>query len=540
MNAPNVDHNLRLVGLAFAGADLVFEVDGEGRITFVLGAAEGMTGRSDRALVGQSWTSLVGEDEADMLASLPATLGLGERFGPAAVALPKGRSAAGLVRYANLSAFRLPQRPSFLCCALSLGSRAAGSRTPRTADGFLAGDDPAAAISQTLTDAEEAGAIVRLDLVELEGLQKLISGMSSEEGRQTRRRLAATFRADSYGGVGAAEVGPDRFALVRSAGASAEDLATRVKVAAGADLAAKIAELPTDKQSAVQSAKAVRYALDRFIAAGPEAASKGFLGTVNRMVGESAKLKQMVTDDSVVLEYQPVVDLIGRRAHHFEALARFGNDGAGEMIRLAEEMDLIADFDATVLRAAVKALETASSDTRIAVNVSASSLLKPQFLSRLDEVCGKTHGLRGRLMFEVTESQVIEDLAKAELIITELRRLGHQVCLDDFGAGAASFDYLRRLSFDFIKIDGRFIQSLETGNREAKLVKHLAAIGADLGSRTIAEMIETEARAEMVLRLGVNLGQGWAFAKPGPEPVWSPASPAAPALKRVGASESWG
>jgi len=540
MNGPNVDQNLRLVGLAFAGADLVFEVDREGKITFVLGAAQGMTGRSSEALVGQSWTDLVAADEADMLAALPTTLGLGERFGPAAVALPSGRSAAGIVRYANLSAFRLPQRPLYLSCAFSLGSRAAGAQAMRTADGFLAGDDPAAAVSQTLADAQEAGASVRLDLVELEGLQKLISGMPPEEGRQARRRLAVTLRTESYGGVGGAEVGLDRFALVRGAGASAEDLATRLQLAAGTDITAKVAQLPAGTGSALQNAKAVRHALDRFIAAGPEAASKGFLGTVNRMVGESAKLKQMLTEDSVTLQFQPVVDLKSRRAHHFEALARFGEHGdAGEMIRLAEEMDLIADFDAAVVRAAVKALDSAGSDTRIAVNVSASSLLKPRFLSRLDEICSRWAGSRGRLLFEVTETQVLDDLAKADLVIAELRRLGHQVCLDDFGAGAASFDYLRRLAFDFIKIDGRFIQSLEGGTREAQLVKHLSDLCADLGSRTIAEMIETESRAELVTHLGVQLGQGWAFARPGPEPVWAP--PSAPVvLKRAGVAETWG
>jgi EAL domain-containing protein (putative c-di-GMP-specific phosphodiesterase class I) len=178
--------------------------------------------------------------------------------------------------------------------------------------------------------------------------------------------------------------------------------------------------------------------------------------------------------------------------------------------------------------------------TRIAANLSAHSLMIEGFLEEILGL-GGGGGLRGRLILEITETRQLRDLDQANARIARLRSAGHVVCLDDFGAGAASLDYLRRLEVDFIKIDGRYIQSMTEGSRDALLVKHLVALCNDLGVATIAEMIETEPVARLALDLGVQLGQGWAFSKPLEKPRWSPpASAPAPARTRPGSREYWG
>ena len=132
---------------------------------------------------------------------------------------------------------------------------------------------------------------------------------------------------------------------------------------------------------------------------------------------------------------------------------------------------------------------------------------------------------------------MIGDLDVASAIIRRLKSLGHAVCLDDFGAGAASLDYLRRLDIDIVKIDGRYVQALRRGGRDAVLLKHIVALCSDLGMTTIAEMVETRDAANLLRDLGVELGQGWHFAKPLPKPQWRVAAP--PPVKRMGAVEEW-
>jgi EAL domain-containing protein (putative c-di-GMP-specific phosphodiesterase class I) len=189
----------------------------------------------------------------------------------------------------------------------------------------------------------------------------------------------------------------------------------------------------------------------------------------------------------------------------------------------------------------VRELQLQPKTTRIAANLSAHSLMIEGFLEEMLGLVGNAPDIRSRLILEITETRKINDLERANTLIARLRQAGHVVCLDDFGAGAASLDYLRRLEVDFIKIDGRYIQSMTEGSRDALVVKHLVALCRELGVATIAEMIETDGVARLSQDLGVELGQGWAFSTPLDKPKWKPPAPAPkPARTRSGARDVWG
>jgi EAL domain-containing protein (putative c-di-GMP-specific phosphodiesterase class I) len=252
-------------------------------------------------------------------------------------------------------------------------------------------------------------------------------------------------------------------------------------------------------------------------------------------VADSSRFKAMVREGRFELVYQPVVDLRTRGVHHYEALTRFESGGGpAETIKLAEELGLVVEFDLAVVKTVVAALRDSTPETRIAANLSAFSLEAPGFV---DDVLLTTLAfptLRPRLLLEVTESHRLSDLPAANTQIQRLRAAGHVVCLDDFGAGSASLDYLRELEADIVKFDGRFVRALESRPREAILLKRLAELCAELGIVTVAEMIETEDVAQRVAGLGVKLGQGWLFGRPGPRPAVPPAP------RRQGAKETWG
>jgi EAL domain-containing protein (putative c-di-GMP-specific phosphodiesterase class I) len=234
----------------------------------------------------------------------------------------------------------------------------------------------------------------------------------------------------------------------------------------------------------------------------------------------------MVAAGGFALAYQPVVSLKDGRLHHFEALARFAPGASPDLtIRFAEELDLIRELDLAVTAAVVDALARSPADIRIAVNVSALSLMTPGFVDAFEAVAAPV--APERMMVEVTETQDLGDLDRAAAIITHLRRDGRSVCLDDFGAGAATLEYLRRLDVDFVKIDGRYVRDAGAVPRDAVILKHMVALCRELGVATIAEMVETAETAALLSSLGVDLVQGFAYSRPLPEPRWEQDPPKA-------------
>ncbi len=530
----------RLLGLAFAGADLVFEIDSEGSITFALGAAERLTGRPDQDLVGRDWAALFKSSEITLLDTLRTTLGPGERRGPLPMTLAE-RKTPNAPESASLSVFRLPQLGTRLSCALSAGGSGGGTPYPRDRDGFTPAESFSAAAEYLLKEAEKAGLVLTLDLVEVRGLRERLSRLSPDMAERTRRQIEATLRAESYAGVGGAELSSDRFAIMRPADAPNARLVEGLSAASGGSSRPQLARMSLDGAASSQNMRTLRLALDRYIEAGSDAATSGFRDTVARTLRDSDRFRDIVARGAFQLAYQPVVSLATGELHHFEALARFSRDTSpAETIQLAEDLEMIQAFDLSVVRRLLRELQSLPVTTRIAANLSAHSLMIEGFLEEILGL-GRGGGLRGRLILEITETRQLRDLDQANARIARLRSAGHVVCLDDFGAGAASLDYLRRLEVDFIKIDGRYIQSMTEGSRDALLVKHLVALCNDLGVATIAEMIETEPVARLALDLGVQLGQGWAFSKPLEKPRWSPPALApAPARTRSGSREYWG
>jgi len=545
MSAPK-NQKLQFLGLAFCAADLVFEIDGRGLISLALGAAEQLAGTSAAEMQGLHWSDLMGPDEADLLAAMLENLRPGERQGPIRVRLAP-RAAGRLDRHANLSVFRLPQNGGSLSCALSVGDAAPTAAVTRHG-GLIDRAAFETAMAAAIAEAAASGSSARLALVQLGGLTNAMSGLDGPQAEEARRKIAAALRLESQAGVGAAEIADERFALVRSASTSVERLTQRIRQICGEAVTTVTAELVVGGDAPEQGLRAVRYALDRYIAEGADKAADGFESMLTRTAEESVKFRAALTGGAFHVVYQPVVQLGDRGAHHYEALTRFeGTESPAAAIQLAEELGLIMELDFAVAKTVVGVLD-ADPQVKIAANISAVSLMNPRFIASLVTLTARAPKLRPRLLFEITETHTLADLADAGRVVASLRELGHPVCLDDFGAGAATLEYLSRLEVDFIKFDGRYIKSLDRQPRDSAVIKHVVALCRELGIGTIAEMIETEEVAQVARRLGVALGQGWLYGKPTltiSNPVQRPAasvaaSTARPAARRRGATETWG
>jgi EAL domain-containing protein (putative c-di-GMP-specific phosphodiesterase class I) len=247
-------------------------------------------------------------------------------------------------------------------------------------------------------------------------------------------------------------------------------------------------------------------------------------------------MTKTVGEGAFEIAYQPISDLVSGKVSHYEALARFANpEGTQETVKFIEALGIANVFDLAVASKVLDLVE-GQSGAHIAFNVSGATIASPSSFGMLAGILTKRRKLAPRTLIEITETAAIADLESAGKAIGSLRDMGYRVGLDDFGAGAASINYLHAFPVDFVKFDGAMLKKIGSSKRDDALLAGLAKLWAEMGVTTIAEWIETEAMAKSARELGFQHGQGKWLGAPLAE---LPAAPVA-AARRKGVTESWG
>lgn len=228
------------------------------------------------------------------------------------------------------------------------------------------------------------------------------------------------------------------------------------------------------------------------------------------------RFRDAVMNGRLMAARQPIVETRSGAISHYEILARFnGEDSPVSLIAAAERSGQIAHLDYIMVSAAAAQLEAnPDPEYRLAVNISGESL---QRVDVIRELCAAISGHtfhRSRLIIEITESVQINDIETAARAVNTLRSSGISVSLDDFGAGSASFGYLRALDVDGLKFDGSFLQESEVNIRGLALMRNVARMCAELGITSVGERIETESDRRMLLEAGVKYAQGYLYGRP--------------------------
>jgi len=296
-------------------------------------------------------------------------------------------------------------------------------------------------------------------------------------------------------------------------------------------------------------AQVLRFAINSFAEKGlgefhPASMNDVMHELVSHTVARVAAVRDTIDEGKISIAYQPIVSLRDRRVHHWEALCRPDDEqGPSGVVRFAEQTGLAIDFDLLVVSKVIKALTEANArglKPTIALNISARSVDNDMFLSAFRQLLEQQAAICPQLMIEITETERLSDLARAENVIQEFRRQRVRVCLDDFGAGASSFSYLEHLSIDALKIDGRFVRAMLDKRADAAIVRAVVQMCVELNIRSIGEMVETEQQAARLVQYGVELGQGFLFGPPNRLEDFSASKPLAPRnLKRKGVVETW-
>lgn len=230
------------------------------------------------------------------------------------------------------------------------------------------------------------------------------------------------------------------------------------------------------------------------------------------------RIIRALNERRMILALQPIVTCCERKPAFYEALLRMREpDGtitpAGAFIPVAERLGLVRLIDHRMLELSVKVLRAAP-NLKISLNVSGETTSDPAWLDALRGLTGSDRSLTSRMMVEITETTAISDIKESAAFVKSLRELGCRVAIDDFGAGYSSFQNLRRLDFDIVKIDGAFVRDLPNSREDQILVRALIDLARNFAMETVAEWVTDEATARIVEEAGVSYMQGFHFGEP--------------------------
>ena len=210
---------------------------------------------------------------------------------------------------------------------------------------------------------------------------------------------------------------------------------------------------------------------------------------------------------------------------HLEVLIRLHDERGvlvppSSFLPAAERFGIVKLVDRWVVREAFsilagrRAIKDATPITSCAINLSGATIGDAAFLDFLKETFAEFRIPPQTICFEVTETTAIINIEAARGFVQDLRRLGCTFALDDFGSGMSSFNYLKELPVDLLKIDGAFVKNLLTDRADRAMVEMINHVGHVMGKRIVAEFVETEAVADALRDIGVDYGQGFGIAPP--------------------------
>jgi len=238
-------------------------------------------------------------------------------------------------------------------------------------------------------------------------------------------------------------------------------------------------------------------------------------------------LLEMLQEERVETHYQPIVDAGDpREIFAYEALFRGrerdgGFVGGGPIFGLASEADLLFQVDLAARRSAVGGYQTAglAPDKRVFINFTPTSIYDPAYCLRTTFQAVREAGIDpGQIVFEVVESEEVNDLDTLVRTLDQYRRAGFGVALDDLGSGFASLNLLHTLKPDFVKLDMGLIQGVDGDGHKAAIAGKLLEASRETGTRTVAEGVERMEELHWLRDNGADLLQGFLFARPAAQP----------------------
>ncbi len=236
------------------------------------------------------------------------------------------------------------------------------------------------------------------------------------------------------------------------------------------------------------------------------------------------ELRQAINNDELILHFQPKVTSKTGRINAVEALVRWNHPRHGilppnEFIPLAERTGLIEELTIWVLKKSLRQgaiWRDRKLKITIAVNISALSLLNPEFPEVLDGLLTAFNFPEELLIMEITETSIMVDPERSLAILDRIHQKGVQLSIDDFGTGYSSLAYLKKLPVSELKIDKSFVTDMLTSESDATIVNATIQLGHNLGLQVVAEGVENQQTYNTLRSMGCDLQQGFFISRPVP------------------------
>lgn len=290
------------------------------------------------------------------------------------------------------------------------------------------------------------------------------------------------------------------------------------------DVHAGVAAYPADGDAPDSILEHAGLAAEQAKAAHEAVAVYRVPGGTDELLGLTLKgdLADAIRNNEIELFFQPRIRLHDGSLVGAEALARWQHPVQGYVrpdifIRIAEDSGLILELSRLVFRKALQALaawHAAGHRLSISVNASAHDFREPEMCRRLEALLHEYEIKPEYVIFEITETVLMENIENAARVVEELHALGIKISIDDFGTGYSSFAYLARLPFDEIKIDRSFVSHMDKRSVDATVVETLIQLGHKLDLTVVAEGIESGDVLSRLSALGCDEAQGFFIARP--------------------------
>lgn len=524
----------RFVKLAFCRADVLFELDARQMVAFAAGATPVLLGADPDVLQGRPFASLLSERErvrvGGLLTGLPAPGRLDDT-----IVYVEGAGKQAL--RTTMAGYRTEHGDGGYFLALKVERAAAPPKAPLPEEDKLHEKGAFGQVAAArITELQDSGGHAQVTLLKVDNLEKLLQTLGASAKRELMNAVVSLLNHLSLGGDSAGRIDGERFSVVHAETVDVDRMTAAIDAATkrfdpvgivkchGTTLDVDGAGLDQE-----QVAKALIHTMQEFCTSGAKGVRRNLSQVIAVMMADTVKavslIRQVTRQCDLDLHFMPICDLQLGKVHHFELLTRFRHPSCAgspfKLITLAEEVDIIHDLDIAIVKKAIEMLKRFESREPLppaAVNLSGRTLGNPAAVEALLGML-RSSGLRpDKLMFEITESAKVENLWQINKVMQEFRRRGFRFALDDFGAGAAGFDYLNALDADYVKFDGPVVRRACASSKGNELLSTMAKMCSQSKIYTVAEMVEDKGMANQVYYCGIDFGQGYHFGKPNADP----------------------
>ena len=235
------------------------------------------------------------------------------------------------------------------------------------------------------------------------------------------------------------------------------------------------------------------------------------------------KIRAGIARGAFVPFYQPIVNNSNGKWEKYESLIRLIDEDGTIVspfffLEIAKNTKYYETLTQIMIRQSFETFK--NSQIEFSINLTIKDILNSKIQEYIDEMLA-TYNIGNQVVFEIVESEGIEDFEKVLEFIVKVKRYGCKIAIDDFGTGYSNFSYLLKLQTDYIKIDGSLIKNLDSDKSAKVLVKTIVGFAKELGIKTIAEFVENEVIQKIVKELGVDYTQGYLFSPPMANPDFS-------------------